>query len=394
LTAPQKPRQRCGQSITFFAVIIPTWDFKNNIAGDYTRQCPPTKEEIKICKVLIPVGHIDVELSDFNPGSYSRTPGGKLRAAALPSYNAAMPLRSWMRALLAASVLIAAATAQELKQASMEEATKHLTKRVEPRYPSTAEMAHIQGDVVVRVTIDENGKVTDAKPVSGHPMLLEAAVRAVRQWRFEPFLEDGKAIPVNTLVKVGFSLGPGAELRRDYLQSEVECTKFIESNQFAQADKACKKALGIAIKLPKSFESDKMRAYGSAGTAAYGLKKPSEALDDFKQPLNFAQQALQTGNPLMIQVRGNLAHAYVATGQLQEADAAYTETEKAQDAAAQELESRRDKLKPEAYKGVKASYDHNMLVILQEHVAVLRKLGKGPEARELEQRASALSESR
>ncbi len=276
----------------------------------------------------------------------------------------------------------------------MEEAATHVTKRVEPKYPSLAMMAHIQGDVIVRVTIDENGKVTDAKAVSGHPMLIEEAVPAVKDWRFEPFLEEGKAIPVSTLVKVGFLLGPGTELRRDYLQREVECTRLIDNNQLVQADKACKKALEIALKLPKSFEADKMRAYGNAGTSAYGLKKPGEALEDFKQQLNFAQQALQPGNPQMIQVRGNLAHAYVATSQLQEADVAYTETEKAQDAAAQALEGRREQMKPEAYKGVKASYDHNMLVILQEHVAVLRKLGKAPEAQELEQRASALSGSR
>lgn len=305
-----------------------------------------------------------------------------------------MPLKSLGRVLLAGAVLIAAATAQELKQISMEEAGKHLIKRVEPKYPSLAETAHIQGDVMVRVTIDENGKVADAKPVSGHPMLLEAAVTATREWRFESFLENGNAIPVSALVKIGFWLGPGAELRHDYLQHEVECTKLIDGNQFAQADKACKKALEIAVRLPKSFESDKMRAYGNTGTAAFGLKKPAEALEDFKQQLNFAKQALQPGSPQMIQVRGNLAHAYVATGQLQEADAAYIETEKAQDEAARELEGRRDKMKADAYKGVKASYDHNMLVILQEHAAVLRKLGKAPAAQELEQRASSISESR
>jgi TonB family protein len=287
-----------------------------------------------------------------------------------------------------------AATAQELKQVSMEEAAKHVTKRVEPRYPSLAQMAHIQGDVIVRVAVDENGKVTDAKPVSGHPMLIQEAVPAVKDWRFEPFLEEGKAVPVSTLVKVEFFLGPGAELRRDYLQREVECTRLIDSKQFVPADKACKKALEIALKLPKSFEADKMRAYGNAGSAAYGLKRPGEALEYFKQQLNFAEQALQSGNPQMIQVRGNLAHAYVATGRLQEADAAYTETERAQDAAAQALESRRGQMKAESYKGVKTSYDHNMLVILQEHVAVLRKLGKAPEAQDLEQRASALSGSR
>ncbi len=297
-------------------------------------------------------------------------------------------------ALLTMAALVAGVGAQELKQVSIEEAAQHLSKRVEPKYPRQAEIVHVQGDVIVRVTIDENGKVTDAKGVSGHPLLLDSAASATREWTFEPFLENGKPIPVSALVKVGFSLGPGAELRRAYLQQEVECTKQIQNNRFAEADKACKKALDIAVKLPKGFESDKMRAYGNAGTAAYGFKKPAEALEDFKQQHNFAQQALQPGSPQMIQVCGNLAHAYVATGQLRAADAAYTDTEKAQETATSELESRHDKMKPDAYQGVKASYDHNMLVILQEHVTVLRKLGKVPEAQALEQRASALSVSK
>ena len=75
-----------------------------------------------------------------------------------------------------------------------------------------AEMAHIQGDVIVRVTIDENGKVTEAKGASGHPLLLEAAIPAVKQWEFQPFSDEGKPVPVQALVKVNFSLGPGAEL--------------------------------------------------------------------------------------------------------------------------------------------------------------------------------------
>jgi len=199
---------------------------------------------------------------------------------------------------------------------------------------------------------------------------------------------------VSALVKVEFRLGPGAELRGDYLRREAECMRLIQINRFAEGEMVCKDALDVAVKLPQGLVSDKMRAYGNAGAVAYGMKKPDEALEDFKQQLSFAEHALQLGSPQMIQVRSNLAHAYVATGQLREADTAYLETEKAQDAAARELESRRGKMKLEAYSGVKASYDHNMQVVLQEHVAVLRKLGKIPEAQALEERASSIAASK
>ena len=301
-----------------------------------------------------------------------------------------MMAKRCMLALVAVVSLASLGQSQELRKVSNEEASQRLTKRVPPQYPQLAEVAHIQGTVLLAVTITESGSVTDVKAVSGHPILIQSAMDAVKQWEFDPFMEDGKPVPVQASIKVDFQLGPGAELRGKYLQQEVECTKQIQSNKLVQAEAACKKALEIAVKLPKSFESDKMRAYGNAGTAAYSNQKRDEALEDFKQQLGFAQQALQPGSPLMIQVRSNLAHTYEATGNLQQADVEYTETEKAQEAAMADLEGRKEKLKPNAFDSIKSAYAHNLQVLLQEHVRILRKLGKVTEAQALEQKASSI----
>ena len=291
-------------------------------------------------------------------------------------------------------MLVNGASAQETRLISNDEANQHLTKRVQAKYPALAEMAHIQGDVLLRIAIDEKGKVGEAKGVSGHPMLLEAAVPAVKAWQFDPFTEDGKPIAVHALVKIAFDLGPGAELHRQYLQQEVECTKQIRNSAGPQAEADCKQALATAIKLPSHFVSDKMKAYENAGTAAYAAKNGADALEDFRQQLSFAQQALQPGNPQMIQVHSNLAHSYEATGRFPEADVEYTETEKAQEASMAGLEKRSENLKSGATNGVKASYAHNMQIILQEHARLLRKMGKVAEAVALEQRASSAVESR
>src|ERR1700720_3913744 len=57
------------------------------------------------------------------------------------------------------------------------------TKRVEPSYPPLARAAHISGSVVVEVTVDEQGKVISARPISsGHPLLRDAALEAARGW--------------------------------------------------------------------------------------------------------------------------------------------------------------------------------------------------------------------
>src|SRR5690242_7041380 len=119
-----------------------------------------------------------------------------------PSMTAKWQIRLFFIVLM----VVRGASSQETRLVSNEEAIQHLTKRVQPKYPSLAEMAHIQGDVLLHVMIDESGRVSEAKGVSGHPMLLEAAIPAVKAWQFEPFTEDGKSMAVRALVKIAFDL--------------------------------------------------------------------------------------------------------------------------------------------------------------------------------------------
>jgi TonB family protein len=73
-----------------------------------------------------------------------------------------------------------------------------------PDYPQIAKAAHIQGEVVIRAVISETGNITDPKVVSGHPMLRDAALAVVKQWRYEPTSCDGIAVPVETTIHVNF----------------------------------------------------------------------------------------------------------------------------------------------------------------------------------------------
>src|SRR5262249_11061395 len=56
--------------------------------------------------------------------------------------------------------------------------------KVDPEYPEEARSAGVQGNIVLDVTINENGEVSDAKVVSGHRLLRQAAIDAAKQWRF------------------------------------------------------------------------------------------------------------------------------------------------------------------------------------------------------------------
>ena len=79
-----------------------------------------------------------------------------------------------------------------------------LVYRVEPEYPELAKRARVSRVVVMQVIVNEGGTVEEVKIVRGHPLLNDAALRAVRQWRYSPYLLNGEPIPVIATVTVNF----------------------------------------------------------------------------------------------------------------------------------------------------------------------------------------------
>ncbi len=79
----------------------------------------------------------------------------------------------------------------------------------EPVYPLLARHSKISGAVVIDAVIDTQGNVVDMHPASGNPLLLIAAMAALRQWKYEPTILGGQAYPVRMLVTITFELkGP------------------------------------------------------------------------------------------------------------------------------------------------------------------------------------------
>lgn len=89
---------------------------------------------------------------------------------------------------------------------SPEVAENLLVNRVEPEYPDAARRARIQGSVTLQTLIGADGKVQKVTPVSGNPELAAAAITAVLQWRYKPYVVDGRKVPVRTQVSVTFML--------------------------------------------------------------------------------------------------------------------------------------------------------------------------------------------
>jgi periplasmic protein TonB len=80
-------------------------------------------------------------------------------------------------------------------------------QRNQPQYPAIAKAAHVQGTVVLHAIIAKDGTVQQLQLMSGPPLLVSAAMEAVRQWRYQPTLLNGEPVEVDTTIQVVFSLG-------------------------------------------------------------------------------------------------------------------------------------------------------------------------------------------
>ena len=77
-------------------------------------------------------------------------------------------------------------------------------RKVQPVYPAQALAQHLEGSVVLQATVAEDGKVQNVSALRGDPLLARAAVDAVKQWQYDPFREDGKAIQKQTEITIDF----------------------------------------------------------------------------------------------------------------------------------------------------------------------------------------------
>ena len=82
----------------------------------------------------------------------------------------------------------------------------HLIQKINPEYPQMARIAHVQGAVVLQCNIDKLGNVTELRAVSGHPLLIQSALDAVKKWKYRPFLLNGSPVAVKTRITVNFHM--------------------------------------------------------------------------------------------------------------------------------------------------------------------------------------------
>ncbi|HXE91999.1 MAG TPA: energy transducer TonB [Terriglobales bacterium] len=100
----------------------------------------------------------------------------------------------------------------------------NLLKKVAPTYPEAAKAARVEGLVVLTVIITEGGKIQEVRLRSGDPLLAPAAMEAVKQWAYKPYLLNGEPIEVETTITVRFQLRNQPPLAPQALPPEVAGT--------------------------------------------------------------------------------------------------------------------------------------------------------------------------
>jgi protein TonB len=81
-----------------------------------------------------------------------------------------------------------------------------IVNRVQPVYPPLARQTRISGTVRLHAIIGKDGAIKELEVLNGHPLLQQAALDSVRQWRYQPTLLNGEAVDVDTTIDVIFSL--------------------------------------------------------------------------------------------------------------------------------------------------------------------------------------------
>jgi len=171
-----------------------------NSAGDRRQAVSIVVAPQSVPHTLKPGGEVavpsapDLDNAGVSAGSGDRASGNGVRYGLGSGFNAAVPPPP-------------PPIARQPRVSRMMEG--NLIYRVQPDYPALAKLARIQGAVLLRAVISKQGTIENLQPVSGPPLLIRAALDAVRQWRYRPYLLNGEPVQVDTQITVNFVLTAG-----------------------------------------------------------------------------------------------------------------------------------------------------------------------------------------
>lgn len=261
--------------------------------------------------------------------------------------------------------------------------SKNLVKRVEPTVPPLAKTMGLGGTVSAEIVIDTQGKVRSVKLISGHPMLAPAFIDAVRKWEYEPFLVDGKAVAVSTIVEWNV-VAPGhstveEKALQDYYPAFDSCYKLAREGRSVEAEKKCNEAVILADQLPQNRVIERSSARTFLGHALFQQHRFAEALPLYEKAVEIRKNYEKSGSDAdFASDNANLARDYAALGQLDKADEFYSNAVTIFEAAIVSLPD------------MKANYSARLKQVFTEYSRLKMARGQQDEAAKLQERAAQL----
>jgi len=269
----------------------------------------------------------------------------------------------------------------QLKEA---DARQQLIDHAAPIYPAIAKAAGFQGDVAIRVVIDGGGRINSATIVSGPPMLQQAALGAVRTWRFTPFQINGATVWVSTTLTIPFSLptsGPQPSPAQEVYPLGDKCRAALRAQDTQASLSYCKQALDKSIEAGEPTSSDRLVLVGtheSYGQALLAAGRLQEAFDEENKAIEKAKVRLKPTDEEYAMPFYWRAKVEESLGNYESASADFTVAEETLRKAIASL--------PEMEK----FYGRYLAAILNQHGALLEQMGKTAEAAKLRDEAASL----
>lgn len=221
---------------------------------------------------------------------------------------------------------------------SSEEAEKLVIEKPEPIYPPIAKAARAEGIVKIEAAVSEQGVVTSAKAISGHPLLQSAAISAVKKRRYKAHMVDDKPVPFITDVYIRFPPGilTGAqkqeyerqeELARQYFKEDDQCRNLVRGQKWREAEESCKVIVRIADQMSDDRALERMGAYEMFGHVLRGQKRYQEALEYYNRALDAVRAVIKETDAELGSLYGDMAITYHALRDLDKAREMYRKSE-------------------------------------------------------------------
>jgi TonB family protein len=272
---------------------------------------------------------------------------------------------------------------------SESDARQHLLQHEEALYPPIAKAARVQGDVLIGLVINEGGQVASEKVVSGPAMLQQAALDAVKKWRFTPFQVNGVPTLAATTLTIPFHIdkpGEGHTAEQDkaaqaWFPLSDKCRSALKAPNVQDAIDRCKEALDMSYKAGDLNSSDQLgrveslQQYGRA--LVLGHKAP-EAMEQENMAIQEAKKCLKETDQ---EFAMPFYWRAIAEANLGQVDAAVTDF-----AFSEETHRKAITHLPE----MKEIYSKYLVTILKTHAALLDQLGRSADAAKLRAEAAAL----